>query len=96
MATGVSFINHDITSFMFFYTDTEHEHIGRYGEITIGDNVFVGANSTILYDVKLGNNCIIGAGSLVNRDIPDGSVALGVPCREVGKFEDYQRKIKKK
>ena len=96
VATGVSFINHDITSFMFSYMDTEHEYIKRTGTITIGNNVFVGANSTILYDVKIGNNCIIGAGSLVNRDIPDGSVAAGVPCRVVGKFEDYQKKMQKK
>ena len=32
-------------------------------------NVFVGANSTILYDVKIGSNVIIGAGSLVNKSL---------------------------
>jgi acetyltransferase-like isoleucine patch superfamily enzyme len=40
---------------------------GRTGEITIGDNVFIGAHSTILYDVHIGNNVIIGAGSIVTR-----------------------------
>lgn len=59
----------------------------------IEDNVFIGANSTILYDVKVGNNVIIGAGSLVNRDIPDGSISAGDHCRVVGKFEDYKGKI---
>lgn len=63
------------------------------GPISIGDNIFVGANSTILYDVNIGNNVIIGAGSLVNKDIPDGSVTAGVPCKVVGRFEDYKKGI---
>ena len=40
------------------------------------------------------SNVIIGAGSLVNKDIPSGTVAAGVPCRVVGKFEDYMTKIR--
>ena len=65
----------------------------RYGEIKIGDNVFVGTNSTILYDVKIGNNVIIGAGSLVNKSIPDGVIVGGVPCKIIGKFDDYKKRI---
>lgn len=94
VASGVTFVNHDITCFMFEYMDKEHKYAGRRGEIAIGDNVFIGANSTLLYDVKIGNNVIIWAGSLVNKDIPDGSVAAGVPCRVIGKFEDYMMKIR--
>ena len=75
---------------MFQYMDKNLEFKGRKGPISIGDNVFVGANSTILYDVNIGNNVIIGAGSLVNKDIPDGTVAAGVPCRIIGRFEDYK------
>ena len=61
---------------------------GKIGCIDIGDNVFIGANSTILYDVKIGSNVIIGAGSLVNKDIPDNSVAVGIPAKIVGTFDD--------
>lgn len=93
VASGVTFVNHDITALMFRYMDNNPSYQERKGPIVIGDNVFIGANSTILYDVKVGNNVIIGAGSLVNRDIPDGSIATGVPCRVVGKFEDYKGKI---
>lgn len=93
VASGVSFINHDITSFMFSYMDKEHRYEARRGEIVIGNNVFVGAKSTILYDVTIGDNVIIGAGSLVNKHIPSGSVAAGVPCKVIGKFEDYQKKL---
>lgn len=86
-------MNHDITGQMFRYMYKDDSYQNRKGEIQIGDNVFIGANSTILYDVKIGNNVAIGAGSLVNKDIPDGSVAAGVPCKVIGKFEDYKNKI---
>lgn len=62
----------------------------KIGCIEIGDNVFIGANTTVLYDVKIGSNVIIGAGSLVNRDIPDNSVAVGIPARVIGTFEDFK------
>lgn len=92
IASGVKFINHDITCFLFSYIDKK-KYNGRVGEIIIGDNVFIGANSTVLYDVTIGNNVIIGAGSVVCSNIPEGTVAAGVPCRVIGSFEDYKHKI---
>lgn len=92
VASKVMFINHDITSLMFEYMD-DHEYKKRYGPITIGDNVFIGANSTILYDVHIGNNVIIGAGSLVNKDIPDGVIVAGVPAKVLGKFDKYKQRL---
>lgn len=67
----------------------------KIGCIEIGDNVFIGANTTVLYDVKIGSNVIIGAGSLVNKNIPDNSVAVGTPARVIGTFEDFVEKRKK-
>ena len=64
----------------------------KIGCIEICDNVFVGADTLILYDVKIGENCIIGAGSLVTKDIPPNSVAVGRPCRVIGSFSDYVEK----
>lgn len=78
---------------MFNYLDKEHKYNERFGDITIGDNVFIGSNSTILYDVHIGSNVIIGAGSLINKDIPSGTVAAGVPCKVIGRFEDYQMRL---
>lgn len=54
--------------------------IQKIGEIHIGDNVFIGANSFILPGTEIGNNCIIGAGSVVRGKIPDGSVVIGNPA----------------
>ena len=96
IASGVTFVNHDITALMFQYMDKNTNYQERKGPISIGNNVVVGANSIILYDVNIGNNVIIGAGSLVNKDIPDGTVAAGVPCRVIGRFEDYKEKIQTK
>ncbi len=93
VASGVTFVNHDITSMMFNYMDKEHKYRLRQGEINIGNNAFIGSNSTILYDVTIGDNVIIGAGSLVNKDIPGGTVAAGVPAKVIGKFDDYRMKL---
>jgi len=64
----------------------------KIGCIQIGDDVFVGSNTTILYDVKIGSKVIIGAGSVVNKNIPDNSVVVGVPAKVIGTFDDFQKK----
>lgn len=57
--------------------------IGRSssGFPTIGDNVYIAANSTVIGNVNIGNNVIIGAGSVVTKDIPSDSVVAGNPVR---------------
>lgn len=69
-------------------------HLGytKVGRVTIGNKVFIGANSIILPNVSIGDNVIIGAGSIVSRDIPDNSVAVGNPAKVVASTEDYIRK----
>ena len=57
--------------------------------ITIGNNVWIGANSTVLPKVSIGDNVIIGANSLVNKDIPSNSVAVGNPCKIIKQKEPY-------
>lgn len=64
-----------------------HAHRNRGLEkaspITIGDNCWLGANVTVMPGVTIGSGCVIGAGALVTRDIPDNSLAMGVPARVV-------------
>ena len=79
--------------------DTEQRNRGlEYAyPITVGDNVWFGAAVTVLPGVTIGSNTVIGAGSLVNRDIPEGVVAVGNPCRVLRKIteadkEKYWRK----
>ncbi|NMH68623.1 acyltransferase [Bacillus sp. RO3] len=64
----------------------------KIGLVTIGNNVFVGAGTIILPNVRIGNNVIIGAGSVVNKDIPDNSVAVGNPIRIISNIEEYEKK----
>ncbi len=49
--------------------------------VRVGPFCWIGANVTILPGVTIGKGCIIGAGSVVTRDIPDWSIAYGVPCQ---------------
>ncbi len=57
-----------------------------YGDaVTIGDNVWIGANCTILPGVTIGDNAVIGAGSVVSKDIPHSVVAVGNPCKVIRK-----------
>ena len=51
--------------------------------IIVEDNVWIGCGVTILQGVKISKNSIIGANSLVNKDIPQDSIAAGVPCKVI-------------
>lgn len=61
----------------------------KVGNVSIGNDVFIGAGSIILPGISIGNNVIIGAGSIVTRDIPDNSVAVGNPAKVIGSTRDY-------
>lgn len=61
--------------------------------ITIGNNVWIGAGSTILAGVTIGDNSVIGAGSVVTKSIPANVIAVGVPCkvkREITEEDKYR------
>lgn len=54
----------------------------EYGRpITIGNSVWIGADTVINPGVTVGNNVVIGSGSVVTGDIPDNVIAAGNPCR---------------
>ena len=89
-ASSVAFLTHDVTHIMLNRLGGKRNE--KVGCIEIGDNVFVGAGTRILYDVRIGSNVIIGTGSIVTKDIPDNSVAAGSPARVIGSFEDYLKK----
>ena len=99
LASHVLMVTHDVSHYVLnnlgIKTDQGKQFEERIGCIDIGNNVFVGTNTTILYDVKIGNNVIIGAGSVVNHDIPDNSVAVGVPARVICSFDEFVEKRRK-
>lgn len=51
--------------------------------ITVGNNVWIGAQVCVLPGVTIGDNSVIGAGSVVTKNIPPNSVAVGNPCRVI-------------
>ena len=51
--------------------------------IDIGSDVWVGGGAIILAGVSIGSRAVIGAGSVVTRDVPQGVLAVGNPCRVV-------------
>ena len=66
----------------------------KIGRVTIGNSVFIGAESIILPGVTIGNNVVIGAGSVVTHAVPDGVVATGNPARVLCSLEEYLHKEK--
>ena len=53
------------------------------GEISIGDEAWLGHGVIVLSGVRIGKGAVIGAGSVVTNDVPDGSVAAGVPAKVI-------------
>lgn len=54
--------------------------------ISIGNNVWICGNVTVLPGVKIGDNSVIGAGSVVSKDMPSNILAFGIPCRVIKKL----------
>lgn len=51
--------------------------------ITVGNDVWIGGNATILPGVTIGDNAVIGAGSVVTRDVKSNTVVVGNPAKEI-------------
>lgn len=64
----------------------------KIGRVTIGNNVFIGAESVILPGVTIGNNVIIGVNSTVTHDIPDNTVVAGSPAQKIYSLDEYLQK----
>lgn len=54
--------------------------------VNIGDNVWIGADVSIIGGVTIGEGAVIGAGSVVNKNIPAHTLAAGNPCRVIRKI----------
>ena len=89
---GVRFITHDGGTLIFRHIIPDLEITKK---IKIGNYVYFGINSIILPGVTIGNNCVIGAGAIVTHDIPDNSVAVGVPAKVIKSTDDYLEQLKK-
>lgn len=92
---GVNITTHDGGVWVLRRKYPELSNMDRFGKVKIGDNCHIGMNSLIMPGVTIGKNCIIGAGAIVTHDIPDDSVAVGIPARVIETVEEYMEKNKK-
>ena len=92
VAAHVYFCTHDLISTVFNNEEKTNQYKIFLGTIEIFDNVFIGANSTIMYNTKVGPNAIIAAGSVVTKDVPEGAIVAGNPAKIIGKFSDLKKK----
>jgi len=58
------------------------------GGIVIGDDAWLGFGVIVLDGVRIGKGAVVGAGSVVTRDVPDETIAVGVPARVVKRRSD--------
>lgn len=87
--SGTTILTHDWASWCF--VESDNEFYPSHGKVKIGDNVWFGRNVTICKGVNIGENCIIGINSVVTKDIPANSIAVGVPAKVIGCYEDYMK-----
>ena len=96
IAQNVRFITHDGGLWVVRKLYPEYESADLFKPIVVGNNVHIGINAVIMPGVHIGNNCIIGVGAVVTKDIPDNSVAVGIPARVIETIDEYVIKNKEK
>lgn len=94
ISANVLFITHDGGCWVVRNCDFSYKNVDLISQIKVGNNVHIGMGAIIMPGVHIGNNVIIGCGAIVTGDIPDNSVAAGVPCRVIRSIDDYIKKHK--
>ncbi|TXL64983.1 acyltransferase [Cerasibacillus terrae] len=70
-----------------------HEYLTneyRLGEVKIGNDVMIGANSTILPGLSIGDGAVVSAGTLVHKDVPAGAFVGGNPMQVIYTKEEME------
>ena len=78
--------NISLTPYSHIFEDPNREIIAQGGhtrKVTIGRDVYIGMNSTILYSADIGDGCVVGSGTVVVKPLPPFSVAVGNPARVI-------------
>lgn len=89
---GVKFVTHDGGTLLYRNRVPDLEITKP---IVVGNDVYIGNNVIILPGVTIGNNVVIGAGAVITKDIPDNSVAVGIPAKVIKTADEYFEKIQK-
>ena len=94
MSFNVTFVTHDGGTWAF-RDNKRYADVIKYGKIYVREHTFIGTGVIIMPGVTIGKRCVIGAGAVVTRDIPDNSVAVGVPAKVISTTEQYAEKCLK-
>lgn len=81
IGSGCMIVDHD-----FHEIPLESDNFDAPKPVYIGKKVFIGARSIVLKGVSIGDGAVIGAGSVVVKDIPEGVLAGGNPCKIIKKL----------
>lgn len=65
----------------------------RIGKVIIGDEVMIGANTTILPGVTIGDRAIVSASTLIHKDVPPGAFVGGNPMRIIYTKEEMESRL---
>ena len=94
VCADVKFFEHDEINRMFNgdkrYKGPEIKYYT--GKINVEDNVVIGANSLIMYNVRIGHNALVAAGSVVVKDVEAYSIVGGNPARVIGDTRELLKK----
>lgn len=80
--TLITTVNHPLTPM------GRRKHLGIAKPVTIGNDVWIGGNVTILPGVKIGNNVVAAAGAVITKDVPDNCIVGGVPAKVIREIEN--------
>lgn len=81
-STLITTVNHPLSP------GKRRRHLGQAAPVTIGNDVWIGGNCTILPGVKIGNNVVVAAGAVVTKDVPDNCVVGGVPAKVIKEIKN--------
>lgn len=92
IAANVRFITHDVIQSMLRDMNDPKYPCGEnqfyMGKIEILDNCVIGADVTLMYNIKIGPNVIVAAGSVVTKDVPEDAIVGGNPARVIGSLSE--------
>ncbi|KKC25712.1 hypothetical protein WP12_12900 [Sphingomonas sp. SRS2] len=81
--------NHRFHQVGIYMHDDVQKGWGDDPGIIIRDDVWIGANATVLAGVELGEGCVVAAGAVVTRSVPPYTIVGGVPARVIAlRFSD--------
>lgn len=90
ISTDVTFCTHDASIGLIFGKKVLSDMCGR---INIGNNCFIGLNSTVLYGITLADNIIVAAGSVVTRSFTEERIIIGGnPAKKISTWDSLKAK----